>query len=980
MKPFLWLTFLLLLSSPAFAACTGSSPNWDCPATGTPAQNGQDLWDLLNNLTISCGDTITVHPGQYNTFLSGGLNFALRLKAQAGCGSNKTQIVASNLASFPAGTRVGLSNCASMPQILGAQPTGDGSLFVYFYGTGVNKWAFRGVCFSTQSTSATSGSPATTGVDGGAVVGATTPLSDLQSDIEFDRVVLTTYEELTYGSQATCTVQACFFRSLGMGMNLGGQRISVHDSYIQSGTFNPSSPNTCAVTAATNAAPAVITCAGIAASFGMSNVSGCTTGPTIDCFSNGGTRIAVFEGATGSWTGLNGAKWLVYQSANSVAVYKGESFAYYDPHPFDSTSLGALTGTISVRAAIPTEPTYVIVMASACVDCSFVNNTFEYGQMTVFTGGGIWQPGASFGTIQSGSTATSIVLASPPSNLSVGDLVSIPVTTPFPGSSIALTNGSPNIVGTGTNFNASMVGKIMTVDDNSGNGYNQAYTVASVTDATHAAFTTNWAQGTMSGRPWLMVPTWCNYPNAKGCWHVPNRVGHVTGISGSTITVEAWGPNGSDLTPLTGATAIWNGRQIENLELRRNTIKRPDSMPSTGKGFIEIKDCRYCLIDGNILTDSPTGNWFLTTRNQGGNTPWNNGSHIYFSNNLVGGPNGAPKRMTLQGEDDEMTSTKSDTVYFLNNILPEVHFMNGSTASPLSTDPITDGGHGFINGAGWIHNTALAKTGVYQHKGYGQGACTTPPTTPNNYQFSTGTALRDNVMSYGESVDATSCLTDQATQFKYNLFWADGSVSPSTIISTWPQNNAESVIGNLGLIGTCTFANYTNCGVANGTTYAGTASDGGNPGADVLQVKDRINAYSETAGLLVVDMTLPAMVNNPAAFSRNSTTTSMTFTIQGTVAGNCSLKLYTDINRATLAADTNTSGKQACNRSGNTINGKTVTFALGSQNALTPNTSYYYDIEVTDSGETMVGTFATLATGGTTRTGKVVVSGSAVIR
>lgn len=70
--------------------------------------------------------------------------------------------------------------------------------------------------------------------------------------------------------------------------------------------------------------------------------------------------------------------------------------------------------------------------------------------------------------------------------------------------SIAVTNGSPNVVGSGTTFIAAMVGRKLAVDPTGGTGDGKWYTVASFTDATHITLENDYSGLTVSGANYLI--------------------------------------------------------------------------------------------------------------------------------------------------------------------------------------------------------------------------------------------------------------------------------------------------------------------------------------------------------------------------------------------------------------------------------------------------------------------------------------------
>ncbi len=448
-----------------------------------------------------------------------------------------------------------------------------------------------------------------------------------------------------------------------------------------------------------------------------------------------------------------------------------------------------------------------------------------------------------------------------------------------------------------------------------------------------------------------------------GCWNGGMRVGRVTSVNGNTVAIEAYGSDGTDqaTVPTIGGMARWRGYNSAHWEIRGNTILRSDEEPLelSGKGPIEIKSCEYCLIDGNIIGPNPAGNYFFTVRNQAGYDPWASITESVFSNNLVGGRNGSSPRMTLMGQDNEHTSRKNSGTRFQNNLHLEVRFPDGAR-SGVGTLSMTDTLAGFDGlDAGWQHNTALPRNGGPPHRLYsGSEHCTW---FPNDYGRTTGT-LRDNIFSYGEGILVTGCWTNILNSIYKNVLLDSMSVGTGRINGALPNNFPVARVGDVGFKGTCAWPTWEECELSPMSTFKGAASDGRDPGADIPQIKDRINRWSEKAGLLVAS-TVPGrvgMVNKPGAFKVAGTTASIRFRLFASTPGDgCRLELYSNPSRTALHSDTDSLSKQVCNRSGNTIDRDMVTFSLGTNQPLTAESTYYY--RLIDGDRVMVGEFRTAA-------------------
>ncbi|MCC7176705.1 MAG: hypothetical protein IT159_16035 [Bryobacterales bacterium] len=442
--------------------------------------------------------------------------------------------------------------------------------------------------------------------------------------------------------------------------------------------------------------------------------------------------------------------------------------------------------------------------------------------------------------------------------------------------------------------------------------------------------------------------------SAKGCWNSNRtRVGKVTAIDGTAVSLAPHGPDGIDVPPRIGGRAAWRGLLIENIEIRRNTIFRNHEhlLAQAGKGPIEVKQAYNGLVDGNIIGTAVNGNYFITSRNQGGRSPWMTTENFTFSNNLVGGPDGSSSRMLMQLEDDEHTNAAGANVTFYNNLQPNV--IEIPYAGGISQ--IADGGGGRTGG--WLHNTNTPPMGT-RLRAFLHFDCQTSPFV---YGVTSDWSIRDNLWGFGEGIvigrsqDGRSCWPAAKDQIKSNLFVDTRDTGVRTIRGAWPGNTVLSNYGQVKFKGVCAFESWEDCELAEDSPGKGAASDGKDLGADVAQVKDRINGWSEEAGLLVADTSVPAMVNNPEAFQLGAAEAVIRFKVFNAKDGTCSLELYTNGARTKKDPDTDSYDKQACTREGNSLDAGVVTFRAGRYSPLRPGATYHYRIQ--DGERVMVGEF-----------------------
>lgn len=872
-----FILILITATAQLWAGCLSLGNNrYYCPSTGNPTADGEALWSFLNAAAFPCGSKIILDAGAtYRTHKDGSFQYAFRLKRLACGGNEHTEIISSRLAELPEGRRVTWADLPKMAklEITNGYQTGSSAALVDLYGSGglgTQWWALRGIALSSP-TGMTS-FPGTL-VTGGVVFGATTSLSQLPKHILIDRCLAYPGEEETYGPMENATSIAPFFRPLRIAFSFQGEDIVVRESMVKGfGGYNSADLVTTTILAGTNAKPPVLTSPGIAASFGIApGIPGCESGCTSTCWTGGGCRVAVFEGASGGWTPLNGWHYVVYDTADTVRVY--DKFAHATQP--DSTSWGPFSGTVTARRGIPNDPAYAVALAS-CVGCKIINNFLEAWSMTVFTGGNNWEATDHTGTIApSGSDSSHLVMTAPPQFLAPGDLVKFVATAPS-----------------------------------------------------------------------------TNYPPKPPS--TTNQVCQVVSIESATVTCRPFGSQGMTHPPVAGSIARWNGYQTEGLELRRNWIQRLDAHTLAGKGYIELKNCVNCLIDGNIMTDNPDGNWFVTTRNQAGNDPWIRAENLAFSNNIMGGPLGANNRQTIQGQDDLATNRQSRNVYVRNNLLPEIRFPAGGS----SATSILFGGGGILNG-GWLHNTFIPASGASAHRGLTPNDCF----AAINYLQIRSVRVADNILGYGDGLFGGSPCgwIDQALLTRGNVFLdSNGDVPVAAMQAAWPGNAAVPREADLQLKGHCTFANYDNCELAASSPFKGSATDGKDPGVDLPELKDRIHGWSEEAGLIGFAPTIANAVPRPGAIQTGSNKAIVQFRLLGAGAAQCRFELFRDAARTLLHPDTGSPDLQLCGRSSSVVEEGVVWFVAGASHALSPSTPYYF--RITDGNRVLTGSLETNAT------------------
>ena len=808
------------------------------------------------------------------------------------------------------------------------------------------------------------------------------------------------------------------FRTSSVGINAAGTNWTLTNSYIYNIEGSHSQAATATVTAATNASPSVFSST-YGAQYGYqysayidgatgnwAKINGFVYASSIDGTKfTPGRWIAVITKTTGvatvtflwnrphnfllgdsiyisgitdvAGTSLNGTKTITgvpnsytftYADAtatnNSYCSYSGNAgnancFSNANDNmtaAIDATTFGALTGTVRVRAEVPTN-SLGVALGSSPGPYKIVNNYIAAWFSEIMSGGGAMPPKY---------TATI-------SSVSAGGATFSNVTGLRAQEVIAITSSYTGFVsGYRVVQVQSIVGNVVTWK-----GIGPTRLANAASDYDTGTCDTSGTAVTIHGmavppNPWNVyyagVPITINGVDYVMAADVDGSHVTLTGSAGTQTGVACH----LNMLPTEGGSAYWRGSPGPILEVRSNTMYKSDTGYVNSrlcKGMNELKLWNGGIFDGNIHAGFPCITLALTIHNQEGDGPWSSMRNWTFSNNLA--------------LNTERTSTlNAMTDYFATTVwgpdLP-AGFEYGSTPGAVNNNLFlddvwaTDGYDGFnlsSTQSVWTHNTQKRLEPHTQDTI--AGMTTYPVTNTLPFRYSDPT-FKDNIASQGSYNSDTSNWQNWATKFVSNVFVDDFSTGyhqpNNTLVANWAA---------LGFPGTCntTGSNWLNC-VA--TNYVGTASDGGTPGADVKQINDHINMWSETAGLISFYATTAGggYQNVAGAFASTGATESITWTrVNGSGHGTCALHLFTNLSRTVEHADTTGGSNYDCTRTGNTNPGQSTTFVLGTHAVLTPLTTYYY--EITDGSNLMPGSFATSALtspGGTRFSGAVGLSG-----
>jgi hypothetical protein len=344
----------------------------------------------------------------------------------------------------------------------------------------------------------------------------------------------------------------------------------------------------------------------------------------------------------------------------------------------------------------------------------------------------------------------------------------------------------------------------------------------------------------------------------------PWEVGQVTAINGNTITFTLTQANNASplVAPDAGGTARWDGFNIGNVEIRRNTLSKPDVWNSflNQKAFIEIKDCVGCAIDGNSMYSGIGTSVALTPRNQGGSAPWARIENLIYTNNVMVGYKAG---LITQESDNERLSVPSGSWKISNNLwyAPSAYTSSGNIFLQLAS--------GFFPGRDIFvtHNTILQPNHIIAALGVTNG------------QF----VFKDNIVDNGEY--GVQCFVSPSNLLGcFPGFQMTGNVIVGVPMLYRPYcTNQNSVVypsgntcvNNAGLVG---FTDLTNNSyrLAPDSPFKGKASDGTDPGVDMDAL---LAAQGAPAPSKAVTITQPY----------NGATVAGTITVDAVASSNASL-------------------------------------------------------------------------------------------
>jgi Right handed beta helix region len=264
--------------------------------------------------------------------------------------------------------------------------------------------------------------------------------------------------------------------------------------------------------------------------------------------------------------------------------------------------------------------------------------------------------------------------------------------------------------------------------------------------------------------------------------------------------------------PAAGAVATWNGQQISDVEIRRNTFnKRPEWLlpgRSEPKGYFEFKNGNNITLDGNLFQGYPSA-MGITSRNDGGSNPWSTVNNFVMTNNKI---IGYREGLVYLGKDSYSLSQQSVGLVIANNLfLP----------SPIQT-------------SNEHHSKLVQLDSGYDVKIYNNTVIGNRTHMISGQSQTTGLVLRDNIIFNGEY--GFSCFAEPST---VTTCWPGLVMTGNVIVDNRSKNQGDPggyPAGNfypdsLAAVG---FADYRNgnCELSKDSRYKGRAANQKDPGVD----------------------------------------------------------------------------------------------------------------------------------------------------
>ncbi|HEY0725116.1 MAG TPA: Ig-like domain-containing protein, partial [Pyrinomonadaceae bacterium] len=336
--------------------------------------------------------------------------------------------------------------------------------------------------------------------------------------------------------------------------------------------------------------------------------------------------------------------------------------------------------------------------------------------------------------------------------------------------------------------------------------------VATVTNPTLTSATlsnvNNLAVGDLVAFPYSSCTSATGIPYAK-----PWQTGKVTSIVGNNIvfTVVLGQYSCPPGIPDNNGTARWNGDHIQDVEIRNNFLNKPDvwNAFSSPKAWVEIKEVRNGVIDGNDMYSGIGTAIAATVRNQDGGSPWSTIENLSITNNRV---RGYKWGFSLMLTDNEQPSVMGSNITIQNNLfdLPK---------------PVADSPTNFVQLVGG-HDITIRHNTLVQPGNPLVGSLPTPnlvfkDNIVANYQY----GMQCTVVPYTLSSCWSNLVMTGNVVIDTRWNKGDGPLSGLYPAGNFYPNDAPSV----GFVD----AANGNFALSSSSAYKGRASDGTDPGVNM---------------------------------------------------------------------------------------------------------------------------------------------------
>jgi cellulose synthase/poly-beta-1,6-N-acetylglucosamine synthase-like glycosyltransferase len=220
-----------------------------------------------------------------------------------------------------------------------------------------------------------------------------------------------------------------------------------------------------------------------------------------------------------------------------------------------------------------------------------------------------------------------------------------------------------------------------------------------------------------------------------------------------------------------GADPAINGLVPSDIRIERNRLAKPVAWkavdPSSGqpawtiKNLLELKNARRVTIDGNVLEyhwpQAQNGFAILfTVRNQDGRAPWSAVEDVTFTNNII---RHVSAGINILGRDDIHSSGQAQRLQIRNNLFTDVGFdwtvgtlfqvLNGADDVVFQHNTAIHSGTAVFGGDTLPHRRFRFLDNIVEHNQYGIIGSGAGPGLPSIERYFPGAEIRGNVVIGG---------------------------------------------------------------------------------------------------------------------------------------------------------------------------------------------------------------------------------------